>query len=194
MTFACERCGASVEVAVRRMHRFCASCKQQRVIEKKRSDYARLRSVRVHIHETSNWAELEVAGVLGLEPPGRERTHCQGCGKQLPVRQRKGGPSRRWCSEGCRMRIARRGCSGAGSGYFGALLSDPCVYCGALGKLTVDHIDASSAGGSDEWANLVGACQECNSQKRKTPLLRYLLARPLYAQITEAKAALRLVA
>lgn len=190
MTFACEQCGTEVEVAVRRNHRFCASCRQVRRDEQKSADDARRRAMVAAAHAESNWAEREVARILGVDLPDGPRTHCQGCGTPLAPRAYRGGMSKRWCSERCRMRIARRGLAGSGSGYFGVLLADPCVYCGDRRGLTVDHIDPSSSGGADEWANLVGACQECNSQKGKMRLLRYLLARPLYAQLEQAKSGL----
>jgi hypothetical protein len=43
-----------------------------------------------------------------------------------------------------------------------------CRYCGATApeaKLTVDHVQPSALGGSDEPANLVTACSSCNSGK-----------------------------
>lgn len=43
-----------------------------------------------------------------------------------------------------------------------------CRYCGAMApdaKLTVDHVIPVALGGSDEAANLVTACSECNSGK-----------------------------
>jgi len=44
-----------------------------------------------------------------------------------------------------------------------------CVCCGATGDrvvLTLDHIIAHSAGGSDEPMNLVTMCLSCNSRRR----------------------------
>src|SRR4051812_18956918 len=131
MTFACERCGSPVEVEVRRNHRYCVGCSTWLRVAKKRADRER-RDSGVRVTRTAaNWAELEVARILGLERNQAEaRTHCEGCGAALKQRTYRGGVPRRWCSERCRMRIARRGTNGAGSGYFGALLADPCVYCG----------------------------------------------------------------
>lgn len=52
-----------------------------------------------------------------------------------------------------------------------------CVYCGCSGSdsaLHVDHVTPVSKGGSDDPANLVTACEECNIGKSarllKTPL------------------------
>lgn len=43
-----------------------------------------------------------------------------------------------------------------------------CQYCGRKApevKLTIDHREAQSAGGSDEIANLKTCCEDCNSGK-----------------------------
>lgn len=47
-----------------------------------------------------------------------------------------------------------------------------CRYCGATAPdvaLTVDHIVPTTLGGSDEPANLVAACADCNNGKSATP-------------------------
>lgn len=54
------------------------------------------------------------------------------------------------------------------------VLADPCAYCGEPSK-HVDHIEAKSRGGSNEWMNLTGACAECNIRKANAPLLIALL-------------------
>jgi len=40
-----------------------------------------------------------------------------------------------------------------------------CVYCGTRNNLTIDHVTPRSQGGGDSWANLVTACQDCNTKK-----------------------------
>ncbi len=60
--------------------------------------------------------------------------------------------------------------------YSAILRRDPCVYCGAVGNLDVDHIVPLSAGGDGDWHNLTGACRNCNRSKRAQPLLEHLLA------------------
>lgn len=41
-----------------------------------------------------------------------------------------------------------------------------CQYCGRkTGPLTIDHIIPRERGGSDQWDNLVTACQPCNLKK-----------------------------
>jgi 5-methylcytosine-specific restriction endonuclease McrA len=54
------------------------------------------------------------------------------------------------------------------------LRADPCSYCGGPGG-TLDHIAPVSAGGTNDEANLVGACQPCNSRKGSAPLLQALI-------------------
>lgn len=54
-----------------------------------------------------------------------------------------------------------------------------CRYCGATAPsatLTVDHVVAVALGGSDDPANLVTACTDCNSGKSATPADAALVA------------------
>jgi len=48
-----------------------------------------------------------------------------------------------------------------------------CVYCGAEGKLTVEHLLPKSCGGEDTTDNVVMVCAECNSKKGKKKLYEY---------------------
>jgi 5-methylcytosine-specific restriction endonuclease McrA len=50
-----------------------------------------------------------------------------------------------------------------------------CVYCNARPeKLTMDHIDPLIGGGAHDIANVVAACQSCNSSKHNRSLLGWL--------------------
>ncbi len=40
-----------------------------------------------------------------------------------------------------------------------------CQYCGARGRLTVDHVVPRSRGGDSSWTNVVTSCGPCNSRK-----------------------------
>lgn len=40
-----------------------------------------------------------------------------------------------------------------------------CRYCGCDNRLTLDHVQPRSRGGSDDQSNLVLACKPCNSSK-----------------------------
>jgi len=42
---------------------------------------------------------------------------------------------------------------------------DKCIYCGAEGKLTTEHILPRSRGGEDIPDNVVRVCKSCNSSK-----------------------------
>lgn len=47
-----------------------------------------------------------------------------------------------------------------------------CRYCGGVApdvKMTVDHVTPVSLGGSDDPANLVAACADCNAGKSSSP-------------------------
>jgi 5-methylcytosine-specific restriction endonuclease McrA len=48
-----------------------------------------------------------------------------------------------------------------------------CMYCGkecAQRELTFDHVIPRSQGGRTEWANILSACNRCNTQKgNRTP-------------------------
>jgi len=37
-----------------------------------------------------------------------------------------------------------------------------CVYCGAMGEMTFDHVIPRSKGGRTTWENVVAACGRCN--------------------------------
>ncbi len=65
--------------------------------------------------------------------------------------------------------------------YAAVILADPCSYCADGIAEHVDHIDPLAKGGGNDWDNLTGACHGCNSAKRDTPLLAFLLRRPLAA-------------
>lgn len=43
--------------------------------------------------------------------------------------------------------------------------NDCCAYCGESARLTMDHVTPLSKGGKHEAANIVPACQPCNSAK-----------------------------
>lgn len=63
---------------------------------------------------------------------------------------------------------------------YGPLVNDPCSYC--CGSATgVDHIEPIALGGEDHWSNFTAACRDCNSSKSATPLLLWLVRRPVTA-------------
>lgn len=44
------------------------------------------------------------------------------------------------------------------------LMEIPCYFCGGIPN-TVDHLVARAKGGTNQWANLVSACDICNCMK-----------------------------
>jgi 5-methylcytosine-specific restriction endonuclease McrA len=185
LTFACELCGAPVEVPVRRNHRYCASCKEARVRGKKNEWQLRKAELRASARRELDWADEQVAQILGVRPDMSGR--CRGCGAGLPPKKRAQGRAREWCSEACRVRVVQRGIGV--SSYTGALLADPCVYCGEQAA-ELDHIVAAGTGGDNDWSNIAPVCRRCNSQKKAMGVLRFMLARPLFVQAESIKAEL----
>jgi len=54
--------------------------------------------------------------------------------------------------------------------YVAWLMLQNCFYCGAKGKMTIDHVIPISRGGKHVADNIVPACQSCNSSKGAKPL------------------------
>ena len=55
-----------------------------------------------------------------------------------------------------------------------AVFGDRCAYCGATGRLTVDHVVPLARGGMHILSNIRPACKPCNSQKRSMPPREWL--------------------
>jgi 5-methylcytosine-specific restriction endonuclease McrA len=47
-----------------------------------------------------------------------------------------------------------------------AAYGNRCVYCGANGKLTIDHVVPIAKGGAHSIGNIVPACFRCNNRKK----------------------------
>ncbi|MCL2819538.1 MAG: HNH endonuclease [Oscillospiraceae bacterium] len=64
-----------------------------------------------------------------------------------------------------------------------------CIYCGALDKLTTDHILPRSSGGEDIPDNVVSVCKSCNSSKGSKGLYEWrgLDAKDDHHRIAEGK-------
>lgn len=58
------------------------------------------------------------------------------------------------------------------------LRRDPCFACGrrpSKSRATIEHVEPRSAGGRNDFTNIVGACAACNEAKGSRSLLVYLL-------------------
>jgi len=67
-----------------------------------------------------------------------------------------------------------------------------CVYCGAGGPLTLDHLVSRKCGGSDSPDNLVYACKSCNSSKRDSDLIVWYLKRNQFPPLSVLRRYLKL--
>lgn len=62
------------------------------------------------------------------------------------------------------------------------LFGGQCAYCGATGKLTVDHVLPLKLGGLDEAANILPACVRCNASKQATPVEQWYRAQSFFSE------------
>lgn len=59
--------------------------------------------------------------------------------------------------------------------------NNACAYCGATGKLTVDHIIPVSRFGANKRYNIVPACARCNSSKCDRDIIAWYQKQPFYS-------------
>ena len=76
--------------------------------------------------------------------------------------------------KGSPVKEARRNGQHALADFLAVVAADPCAYCGGPATV-IDHITAQRHGGEDHWSNYTAACVRCNSRKRTSSLLSYLL-------------------
>ena len=118
---------------------------------------------------------------------------CERCGKEFETEHRGW---KRFCSTVCQQKNTYEKTKGIirTSPYyqrrFSILARDGfrCRYCGRSAqedgvKLQVDHIMPKEKGGADEPANLITACQECNTGKSNLLLLAKAGQIPSYLTI-----------
>lgn len=55
-----------------------------------------------------------------------------------------------------------------------------CAYCGAVCKLTMDHVVPVNNGGTTEACNIIPSCQSCNSSKQDKDVIEWYTAQPFY--------------
>ena len=56
-----------------------------------------------------------------------------------------------------------------------------CAYCGSEHKLTIDHIQPRSKGGTDFTKNCLCACHKCNQDKGHTPWEDWYLSQEFFS-------------
>jgi 5-methylcytosine-specific restriction endonuclease McrA len=58
--------------------------------------------------------------------------------------------------------------------YKELLRAHGCAYCGeGCNEITLDHVQAKAAGGKDSRANIVPACETCNSMKGSLGVIEF---------------------
>lgn len=68
-----------------------------------------------------------------------------------------------------------------------------CNYCGAVDKLSVDHVFARNTGGPDQADNLIYACRSCNSSKGKRDLMEWAATREQFLPLMIVRRYLKLI-
>jgi 5-methylcytosine-specific restriction endonuclease McrA len=58
-----------------------------------------------------------------------------------------------------------------------AVFGRKCAYCGATGRLVIEHVEPESRGGQDVVENTVPACPSCNTSKGNRFLLEWVAAK-----------------
>jgi hypothetical protein len=68
-----------------------------------------------------------------------------------------------------------------------------CCYCGAEGRLSIDHLIPASRGGPESADNIVWACGPCNSSKGAGDVLRWYAGRGEFPPLLLLRRYLKLV-
>lgn len=61
--------------------------------------------------------------------------------------------------------------------------NNKCCYCGAYGKLSLEHLIPRKSGGADSGDNIIYACKRCNSSKKETDLIEWMLSNDKFPPI-----------
>lgn len=68
-----------------------------------------------------------------------------------------------------------------------------CSYCGAEGKMALDHLIPRFSGGQDTGDNLIYACKSCNSSKGKLDLMAWMTKQDKFPPLMVLRRYLKLV-
>jgi 5-methylcytosine-specific restriction endonuclease McrA len=68
-----------------------------------------------------------------------------------------------------------------------------CCYCGASGRLTLDHLISQALGGLESADNIVWACRSCISSKGSRDLMRWYADRGAFPPLLLLRRYLKLV-
>lgn len=111
--------------------------------------------VAVDFVDADSMREMHLSGIISISDHGWQWVDRLGC---YPApKGRMTGIARGWIAKAVRAAVYAR------DGF-------ACVYCGAVERLTLDHVHAHSLGGPDDPRNLVTACKYCNASKGNKPL------------------------
>lgn len=58
-----------------------------------------------------------------------------------------------------------------------------CAYCGAQGDMEIEHVVAISRGGAHDIGNIVPACHDCNTSKRRREMERWYREQPFFSEL-----------
>lgn len=57
------------------------------------------------------------------------------------------------------------------------LLNQPCIYCGTVNRISIDHVLPLSRGGHHGIGNLASACLSCNASKRDRTVMEWRMGK-----------------
>ena len=160
----CKKCGVSF-IAKKSKHstycsRECAGKSKMGSVGVREKAAERRRS---HVIQSLNWRAVRDERAWAAEQPklckcGKpvsDGRHCKRCRrkKRLDLKKRQNQRYKDFHRSGVREQVIARD-------------GGVCQYCGRRPrKLTVDHMQPASLGGTNEMSNLVVACRRCNSIK-----------------------------
>jgi len=160
----CRKCGASFVAKNSRRATYCSrQCSGKGEMGKGRTYQPKAVRQRNHLIRLLNWRAARDERAWAAEQPKRckcgrvvsEGKHCKRCRKRkrLDLKKRQNQRYKDFHRSGVREQVIIRD-------------RGVCQYCGRRPRNpTVDHMQPSSLGGTNDMSNLVVACRRCNSIK-----------------------------